>query len=155
MLRIVGSPTRSPLAPGREARIRSVWDRAWNQGEVGALHELYSAECRRVGAGGSGRTRTIRELAEDVLETRAAFPDLVTVIDEVIESGDRVALRWTSSGTHRGALGGMPATGQHVTVSGAVFSTFDAADRIVREFVTWDGRELFHAVGIIRIGGRS
>ncbi len=49
---------------------------------------------------------------------RAAFPDLEYVPEELVAEGDRVAVRTTMRGTHRGAFFGLPPTGRWVTVDG-------------------------------------
>ena len=41
---------------------------------------------------------------------RAAFPDLQMTADDMIGEGDRVVVRGTMSGTHKGELMGMPPT---------------------------------------------
>jgi steroid delta-isomerase-like uncharacterized protein len=51
---------------------------------------------------------------------RAGFPDLVFTIEEQISEGDKVASRFTWTGTHRGPFLGMPATGRPVRVWGVV-----------------------------------
>ncbi len=48
---------------------------------------------------------------------RNAFPDLKIVIDELIAEGDIIAARSTLSGTHKGAIFGIPATGKTVCVT--------------------------------------
>jgi steroid delta-isomerase-like uncharacterized protein len=45
---------------------------------------------------------------------KQAFPDLAAHIDDVVADGDRVALRLTFTGTHRGDFLGYPATGRTV-----------------------------------------
>ena len=45
---------------------------------------------------------------------RAAFPDRVDVIDEVIAEGDRVGMLFRITGTHTGNLYGIPPTGRKV-----------------------------------------
>jgi predicted ester cyclase len=47
---------------------------------------------------------------------RAAFPDRVDVIDEVIAEGDRVGMLFRITGTHTGNLYGIPPTGRKVNV---------------------------------------
>jgi predicted ester cyclase len=47
---------------------------------------------------------------------RAAFPDRVDVIDEVIAEGDRVGMLFRITGTHTGNLFGIPPTGKKVNV---------------------------------------
>lgn len=44
---------------------------------------------------------------------RQAFPDLHYEIDELVAVNERVVMRWTARGTHRGTLWGvLPATGR-------------------------------------------
>ncbi|MDQ2934197.1 MAG: ester cyclase [Chloroflexota bacterium] len=44
--------------------------------------------------------------------------DFHFTIDDVISEGDKVVLRWTQSGTHVGAILGMPPTGRSFRISG-------------------------------------
>jgi predicted ester cyclase len=46
---------------------------------------------------------------------RAGLPDLRTTVEDAFASGNKVAARWTSVGTHEGELTGVPATGKEVT----------------------------------------
>src|SRR5262249_38850192 len=48
----------------------------------------------------------------------AAIPDLQVTVYDVFASGTRAAARFTFSGTHQGALGDFPATGQRVEFTG-------------------------------------
>jgi steroid delta-isomerase-like uncharacterized protein len=45
---------------------------------------------------------------------QAAFPDIHADIDDIFGDGDRVAVRLTFRGTHRGDFQGIPATGREV-----------------------------------------
>jgi predicted ester cyclase len=47
---------------------------------------------------------------------RAAVPDRVDVYEQIIAEGDRVGLLWKLTGTHRGNLYGIPATGRKIDV---------------------------------------
>jgi steroid delta-isomerase-like uncharacterized protein len=51
----------------------------------------------------------------------AAFPDLHVTIEDMVAEGDRVAVRATWRGTHRGAFRGIPASGKAVEFGGMVF----------------------------------
>jgi steroid delta-isomerase-like uncharacterized protein len=44
-----------------------------------------------------------------------AFPDLRFELHDVIADGDRVAVRFTSTGTHNGEFSGMPPSGTRVS----------------------------------------
>ena len=50
--------------------------------------------------------------------THAAFPDLVVTVHDQVAEEDKVATRWSATGTHAGDFAGVPATGRLVTVSG-------------------------------------
>lgn len=52
-----------------------------------------------------------------VTDYRAAFPDLRTTLEDVLVDGDRVAVRGTDRGTHRGDFMGFPASGREVTTT--------------------------------------
>ena len=47
-----------------------------------------------------------------------AFPDLYQAVEDMVAEGDRVALRWTAQGTHKGPLWGIPPSGQRVSWTG-------------------------------------
>jgi len=54
-----------------------------------------------------------------------AFPDLVFKIDDIIESLDKVVVRWSMSGTHLGELMGVPASGRRATLTGISIYRFE------------------------------
>lgn len=47
-----------------------------------------------------------------------AFPDLHHTIDEMVAEGDRVAYRFTATGTHRNEFRGIPPTDRRFEVTG-------------------------------------
>lgn len=137
-------------SPRKDALVKA-WTRAWDLGEVEALDDLLAPDYRRrTRSSESGQSRD--ELKAMITTTRMAFPDLVTVVDDVVEDGDRMAIRWHSTGRHTGRFLGVPPTGKSVTVTGATFARF-ASHVVVEEWVTWDPRELLTALGIITVGG--
>lgn len=48
----------------------------------------------------------------------SAFPDLKLTIEDTVAEGDKVTLRYTLRGTHKGELMGIPPTGKQITVTG-------------------------------------
>ena len=70
----------------------------------------------------------------------AMFPDLRFVVDEQISEGDRVASRWTLTGTHRG---------RHVRLWGIVISRFQDG-KIVEDWAASDTLTLARQLGLWR-----
>lgn len=133
----------------RRTRIEQAWVAAWDRGDVDALDGLLSPDYRRVGSTGS--SQDLAEFKASIVATRSAFPDLLTVVDDIVIEGDRAAVRWHSTGSHEHSFLGVPATKREVAVSGATFARFDG-DTIAEEIVTWDPRTLLTALGIISVG---
>jgi steroid delta-isomerase-like uncharacterized protein len=134
----------------REQRVRKSWEAAWDHGEVDALDVLLGPDYRRY-SGSPDKGQTLAEFKASIIATRAAFPDLVTTIDDIVAADDKVAIRWHSVGTHEGSIFGVPPTGRSVEVHGSNFAHF-SDDLVVEEFVTWDPRALLTALGIIHVG---
>jgi steroid delta-isomerase-like uncharacterized protein len=132
----------------RRKLIEESWAAAWDRGDVDKLDGLLAPGYRRLGA---DESQDLTQFKASIVATRTAFPDLTTIIDDIVIEGDRAAIRWHSSGTHEHSLLGVPATKRTVEVSGATFARFEG-DLIAEEFVTWDPRSLLSALGIISVG---
>jgi steroid delta-isomerase-like uncharacterized protein len=73
---------------------------------------------------------------------RRAFPDLEARIEDIVAADDRVALRLTLRGTHRGEFQGIPATGRTVRyVSHEFYRVREGM--IVEEWICSDTASLF------------
>lgn len=134
----------------RKERVIGAWAAAWDRGEVDALDDLLSPDYRRRSSP-EGEGQSLAEFKASILMTRSAFPGLATTIDEIVAEGDRVAVRWHSSGRHEGSFLGVPPTNRPVGVDGATFARFEDG-MVAEEFVTWDPRALLTALGIISVG---
>jgi steroid delta-isomerase-like uncharacterized protein len=63
----------------------------------------------------------LKEDREALIGWKSSTPDLVIRVDDIMAEGDRVAVRWTGTGTNTGEWNGMPATGKKVTARGMTF----------------------------------
>jgi predicted ester cyclase len=77
---------------------------------------------------------------------RAAFPDLVLDVGDVIAESDRIALRYSLRGRHDGELMGIPASGQRVSSDGMVFARFQDG-RVVERWGVQDMLTLLQQIG--------
>ena len=85
-----------------------------NNGNFGLIDELYAPDyVERFPQPGIAPTR--EGFKQFAIALKTAFPDLHYVIDDAIESGDRIVHRVTASGTMKGDFMGMPATGKRAT----------------------------------------
>jgi steroid delta-isomerase-like uncharacterized protein len=135
----------------RRRLVTESWAAAWDGGEVDALDALLAPDYRRrTSQDDDGLDR--EAFKATIVTTRASFPDLRTVIDDIVVEGDQVAVRWHSTGTHTHPFLGVPATRRTVQVSGATFATFGTDGLVHEEHVTWDPRGLLTALGIITVG---
>ena len=78
----------------------------------------------------------------------SAFPDLTGTIEDIIAEGDRVAMRLTWRGTHRGPLMGIPASGKSAEFS--MMQIVRLADnRVVEGWVNFDALGMMTQIGAI------
>jgi steroid delta-isomerase-like uncharacterized protein len=74
------------------------------------------------------------------------FPDFRLAVEEVLGEGDRVAVRWTFHGTHRGEFLGIPPTGTSVTMA-AIEINRVAGGKVAEHWVELDQLGLLQQLG--------
>lgn len=88
-----------------------------------------------------------------ILMTRAAFPDLEWVMEDMVAEDDTVASRFTWRGTHRGAFLGVPPTGKRVTLTGMVFDRV-VGGKMVESQLLMNTLSLLTQLGAIALPGQ-
>jgi steroid delta-isomerase-like uncharacterized protein len=134
-----------------EPLITSAWLDAWDKGDLSALDGLVADGYTRTSKA-TGATVDLAGLKAEIDAVRAAFPDLRTTVDDVVEGEGTVAVFWTSTGTHTHEYLGVPATGLTVQTRGSNVLVLEGG-KILRETVTWDGSELLAGLGIRPLRG--
>ena len=79
---------------------------------------------------------------------RGAFPDLHFTIDQIIDAGDFLAVRYTATGTHKAALRGVAPTNKTVKVGGEAIYRISRG-KIVESWVYWDALGLMQQLGAV------
>jgi steroid delta-isomerase-like uncharacterized protein len=106
----------------------------WSVGDLAAIPAVYASNFVAHMPKGWGKTEPrdghdgIRRAIERL---RAAFPDWVEHVDDILIDGDKAAVRYHSTGTNLGAFEGRPATGRRLSVD--ELSIFCIADGRVAE----------------------
>ena len=90
-----------------------------------------------------------REFRHVLAGFRSAFPDSALRVEEEIAEGEKVAMRWSFSGTHKGTLMGIPATDKKVTWTGITIYRI-VGGKVVEEQGEEDFAGFFRQVGLVR-----
>ena len=80
---------------------------------------------------------------------KAAFPDMSQSIQDMVAEGDRVAIRSTLHGTHRGEFLGIPATGKQVALPGIDIIRFDEEGKMIEHWGLFDVPLLMQQLGVM------
>jgi steroid delta-isomerase-like uncharacterized protein len=78
----------------------------------------------------------------------AAFPDLHMQVHDLFGEADRVSLRWSAEGTHRGEFNGIPPTHKRVCVSGQAIYRL-ANGKIEEDWIIVDTYGMLQQLGVI------
>lgn len=111
---------RRPRNPRSTARaLVGSYIELYNSGNLAIADEVIAAEfvdhaSPEEQPGPSGVKRMVASF-------RAAFPDAVVTLNQMVSEGDTVAFRFAIRGTHLGIFGGIPPTGRQITLTGMDF----------------------------------
>ncbi|MEE4272895.1 MAG: ester cyclase [Thermoanaerobaculales bacterium] len=129
----------------KKAVLRFV-DEFINRGDASALHELIHSDYVYRSPG--EELRGLEGLAALFAGYRSAFPDLALQIDDLVATDDATVMSFTLTGTHRGDLLGISATGRRIRVNGMVRSRFRDG-KIAEEWEILDQLSLFEQLGVV------
>jgi predicted ester cyclase len=112
----------------------------WSKGNLDVADELYGADfiCHFIGG---TEWKGIKGLKSEVASHRTASPDWSEKVDDIIAEGDRVVIRFTSSGTQRGEFAGIAPNGEKVTIQEAAIHRV-VAGKIVKQWGFPDSQSL-------------
>jgi steroid delta-isomerase-like uncharacterized protein len=138
--------TSPPPAPATNAElIRWSFERL-NEHDVSALKQFWSDET--VERFPDRTCRGAEEVAAYFREVFAALPDFHMEIRGLAERGDDVFVQWHLTGTHRGRIAGLEATGKPVAIDG--MDHFVIRDgRVVSNFVVYDQMQYARQLGVL------
>lgn len=127
---------------------RRFMEEIWSKGNLDIIGELVATDMiLRDGVFPEGRGHEF--LRTQVRDLRTAFPDLRFTVDEVLPTtGDRVLVRWTCRGTHRGPLLDIAPTGRSMNLTGVDFMRI-VNGKIVENNSFWDSYGAFQQLGVV------
>jgi steroid delta-isomerase-like uncharacterized protein len=139
------------MSEENKALIHRFLEEIWHQGNLDAIEEFiapnyirhtsYTVSGGRDVHGPAGARQTIASV-------RTVFPDIHFTVEDMLVDGDKVIVRWTCRGTHRGVFRGVAPTGKQVTFGGMNIYRI-VAGKIVERWAYEDGLGLLQQLGAL------
>jgi steroid delta-isomerase-like uncharacterized protein len=125
-----------------------VVDDAWNKGNLDALDDLHSPDYIEHHASFPD-VEGLDAFKQMVAHTRETYPDFYITIHELIFEGDKLAARWSWTGTHLGRTQqlAIPPTGKKLTVTGSHILHIER-DKLIEGWEFADALGLLHQLGL-------
>jgi predicted ester cyclase len=141
----------APMSPTETntAAVRRLYEECINLGRSDGYADLIAPDLAQPDG-----SRGPAAFAANVDALRAGFPDIRFTIEDLVAEGDRVAVRWTWTGTHKGTFRGFAPTGKAVHNSGIVIYRF-ANGRAVSASLETDRLGALQQIGAIPMDVRQ
>jgi steroid delta-isomerase-like uncharacterized protein len=136
------------MAAENIAVVRRLIDEVWNQRAFDVLDDLFAADAIISESGVPFSIRGPSCAKEGIGAACAAFPDIQVTIEDIVAADDKVVVRWSSRGTHRGEMQGIPPTNRPVTMTGMAIYRF-ADGKIVEEWMNTDMLGMLRQIAVI------
>jgi len=108
---------------------RRVWEEVFNSGNLEIIPEFFTPNYSFHSPLGI-EAKGPEGFEQMVTMMRTALPDMHVTIDDMFAEGDRVATRFTFTGTFTGELMGIPPTGKKGAVSGIVITRWESGKEV-------------------------
>ncbi len=129
------------MSSQNEAIARSVLNN-WNEGNPTVWDNLCTSDFVHHGR----EDRDLEGFKRTYEGLRYAFPDGHFAVDDMIAEGDRVAIRYTFAGTHKGTYLGIQPTERSAVLSGMIIWRI-LGNRIAESWMFFDQGGLFEQIG--------
>lgn len=123
---------------------------AVQEGKLDVADEILTPEC--VIHANATEVRGLAGAKHLAAALHTAFSDLRITHHEALVAGDRVAIRWTSDGTHDGDYFGVPASGRRVHLEGLDLFHMQGG-KIAAIWIEFDNLAVMQQMGAIPTSG--
>ena len=137
-----------------KALFRRLMEEVFDRGNISLNDELFApdfVEHEELPPGIPAGSEGVKQLSTMF---RSAFPDFKATIDDMIAEGDKVVIRQTWSGTHKGEFMGIPPTGKRVSF-GVIDIVRIAGGKFVEHWGQMDNMGLMQQLGLIPAPGEG
>ena len=105
-----------------EALVKRFYNEVWNKADSAVAREILHPDFRFRGSLGPEKFGP-EGFIEYMQAVHAALADYTCIIDDLVTTGDRAAVRLTFDGRHQNTFFGIAATGKQIEWAGAAFFT--------------------------------
>lgn len=120
-------------------------EEVWNNGNLDAADEIFDPQATTPGIPLPPGPEGAKVIARTF---RSAFPDFHITIDDLVGDGEKVAARFTQTGTHQGPFMGAAPTGRAIRVTEIAIIRV-VGGRVVESWYETDTMTLYQQVGLI------
>ena len=128
--------------------VRRVFTEVFDKHNLAVVDELFAADFVYHAPGNPDFGR--EGLKEGFAAYLAAFPDARMTIEDIFAAGDRVAVRYTCRGVHKGEFMGVPPSGKEVTMSAILIHRL-ANGKMVEDWEWADNLGFMAQLGIVKL----
>jgi steroid delta-isomerase-like uncharacterized protein len=137
------------MSDQNKAIARRYVEEIWNQGNLALIDELVAPNATfHDPSVPGGKFTGPAGMRQFVQIYRGAFPDVRLAINDLIAEGDKVVVRWTATGTHKGELMGIAPTGKRVTVTGCDIDQYQDG-KVVEAWASYDMLGMLQQLGVV------
>ena len=131
-----------------KAVVRRMLDELFNKGNLDLAEELLAPDFVEHDPAMPEDLHGIEAFKQYVSGYRSAFPDIHIEVEDQVAEGDRVATRWTGTGTHEGELMGIAPTGNRAEVAGMDISRISGG-KIAESWSNYDVMGMMQQLGVV------
>jgi steroid delta-isomerase-like uncharacterized protein len=137
-----------------KALTRQIMEEVFNRGNIELVDKLFAPDFVEHEELPPGIPSGIEAVKTLPTVFRSAFPDFQIAIDDVTAEGEKVVVRSTWSGTHKGEFMGIPPSGK--SVSFGVYDTIRfAGGKVVEHWGQMNEMSLMQQLGVIPAPGEG
>lgn len=129
--------------------IKRLFEEVFNRGNLSLIDELISNNILMHDPASPNPRGGIKAFKDLESNYQRAFPNKKTKIEDIMSADDKVIVRWSCQGIHKGDLQGISATNNQVNVTG--ISIYKLANGKISEiWQSWDRLGLLEQLGEIQ-----
>lgn len=128
---------------------RKLYDEVFTKGQVNVLDEVLAPNVKLHDPAQPHFKDSIASFKQVETTYTKAFPNKKVKIEDIFAVDDKVVVRWTCQGVHRGELQGIAPTNKNFTITGISIYRFTGG-KISEAWQSWDRLGLLEQIGEVQ-----